>query len=137
MNIKTFIFMVVCTLLVSSCKSAKKTAQSDSPYLTEETVSTGTEITVRTESVKPVDQSNSPMYKFYVIIGSFRNIAGARQTKAELEKKGFTPMILENENGLFRISVGEYNDEKAARAKIAGIRATYKEHNDVWLLVRK
>jgi len=141
MNIKTFSFLIVCVLLLGSCKSAKKTAQSDSPYLTEEkpaTVSAGNgSVVVRTESVKPVDQADQTLYRFYVIIGSFRKIDGARRYKAETEKKGFTPVILENENGLYRISVGEFNDEKAARTKIAGIRAGYEEYNDVWLLIRK
>jgi len=77
------------------------------------------------------------MYEFYVIIGSFRSIENARQYNVDLVRKGFTPTILESENGLFRISAGGYNDENAARARIAAIRATYEEHTDVWLLVRK
>jgi cell division protein FtsN len=78
------------------------------------------------------------MYRYYVIIGSFRNLEGARRYNIDLVKKGFTPEILENENGLFRISVGGYDEENAARAKIAGIRAAYEEeHRDVWLLIRK
>jgi len=143
MNIKTFLFIIACALLMSSCKSAKKAVHSDSPYLTEErtmpeiTVGAGPEINVLTEVVKPVDAPGRTMYRFYVIIGSFRNISGARQRKTELEKKGFTPVILENENGLFRISVGGFNDERAARTEIAGIRAMFEEHRDVWLLIRK
>ena len=135
MNIRTFSFIIVCALLMGSCKSTKKTAQSDSPYLTEE--NSRTEIVVRTEAVKPIDETDRTVYRYYVIIGSFRNISGARQEKATLEKKGFTPVILENEDGLYRISAGGYNEENAARAKISGIRAAYEEHRDVWLLVRK
>ena len=77
------------------------------------------------------------MYGFYVIIGSFRNIEYARKFTSDLTEEGFTPEILENENGLFRISVGGYDEESAARAKISGIRAAYKKYNDVWLLIRK
>jgi cell division protein FtsN len=143
MKIKSLSFIIVCIFMMGSCKSTKKTVQSDSSYLTEESGTTevsanaGTEIAVRSEAVKPIDGSDRTVYRYYVIIGSFRNIAGARQEKADLEKKGFSPTILENENGLYRISAGGYNDENAARAKIAGIRAAYKEHGDVWLLVRK
>ena len=142
MKIKSLSFIIVCILLMVSCKSAKKTAQNDSPYLTEDLPATEISvsekaITVLTEAVKPVDETDRTLYRYYVIIGSFRNIAGARQEKADLEKKGFSPAILENENGLYRISAGGYNDENAARAKIAGIRAAYEEHGDVWLLVRK
>ena len=96
-----------------------------------------TEITVRTESVRPVDPSERAIYGFYVIIGSFRSVENAQQYNVDLVRKGFTPTILESENGLFRISVGGYNDESAARARIAGIRANYAEYGDVWLLVRK
>jgi cell division protein FtsN len=77
------------------------------------------------------------MYRFYVIIGSFREIDNARRQNIELTRKGFTPSILEGENGLYRISVGGYNDEGAARARIADIRAFYAEHRDVWLLIRR
>ena len=127
--------MIVCALLICSCKNTKKTAQSSSPYLTEET--SKTEIIVRTERVKPVDPSDRTMYKFYVIIGSFRSVENARQECVDLVKEGFTPVVLESENGLFRISAGGYNEENAARSKIAGIRAAYENHKDVWLLIRK
>ena len=134
MKIKTFSFIIVCALLLCSCKSAKK-SQSTSPYLKEE--NSKTEITVRTEKVKPIDQSDKTMHRFYVIIGSFKNIENARQYKTDLMQEGFTPVILENENGLFRVSVGGYDEENAARLKIAGIRAAYEDHQDVWLLIRK
>jgi len=132
MKIRTFSFMFICILLIGSCKTTQKTA---SPPLVPETNSK-TEITVRTESVKPIDPAERT-YGYYVIIGSFRNIAGARQYSTDLVKKGFTPVILENENGLYRISEGGYNEEDAARARIAGIRSAYEEHSDVWLLIRK
>ena len=135
MKIRTLSILVVCALLMGSCSNTKKTTQSVSPNLTE--VNSTTEVTVRTEKVKPIDASDKTMYGFYVIIGSFRNIENARKYNADLVKKGFTPAILENENGLFRISAGGYDDESAARVKIAGIRAAYEEHSDVWLLVRK
>jgi cell division septation protein DedD len=125
--------LVVCALLICSCRTQRVT--STSPYLEED--NSKTEVTVRTEKIKPVDTSDKTLYKYYVIIGSFKSVANAREYNVGLTKEGFTPAILENENGLFRISVGGYDDEKAARAKIAGIRATYEAHRDVWLLVRK
>jgi len=135
MKIRTLSFIIVCAMLIFSCKSTKKTTQSSSPYMTEENYRT--EITVRTESVRPVDQSERAIYEFYVIIGSFRNLDNARNRNIELTREGFAPVILEGENGLYRISVGGYDDEFAARARIANIRAAYVEHMDVWLLVRK
>ena len=133
MKLKTFYFTIVCALLICSCKSAQKTAQNASLSGN----NSQTEITVRTESVKPVDISERTLYGFYVIIGSFRSIDNARQYSGELVSEGFASVILENENGLFRISAGGYNEENAARAKIAEIRTKYENHGDVWLLVRK
>ena len=135
MKIRTLSLIIVCALLICSCKSTKKVTQSSSPYLTEE--NSQTEVTVRTESVKPIDRSESTIYGYYVIIGSFRSVENAQQRNTELIRKGFTTTILESESGLFRISVGGYNEESAARARIAGIRAAYEEHRDVWLLIRK
>ena len=96
-----------------------------------------TEVTVREEKVKPVDLPNETLYRYYVIIGSFKVIENARQFNTGLVKDGFTPVILRNENGLFRVSVGAFDDERAARSKIAKIRADSDKYDDVWLLVRK
>jgi len=120
---------------VCSCKSTKKATQSFSSYQTE--VNYIPEATDRIENVRQVDSQERTMYRFYVIIGSFRDIENARRNNIDLTRKGFTPVILENENGLFRISVGGYEDERAARARIANIRASYAEHRDVWLLIRR
>jgi len=120
---------------VCSCKSTKKATQSFSSYQTE--VNYIPEATDRIENVRQVDSPERTMYRFYVIIGSFRDIENARRNNIDLTRKGFTPVILENENGLFRISVGGYEDERAARARIANIRASYAEHRDVWLLIRR
>ena len=136
MNIRTLFIFITLAVLIVSCKNTAKTTKSDSPYLTEE-VNSKTEITVREEKVKPVDQPNEPVYRFYVIIGSFRNVDNARQHKTDLVKEGYTTVILENEKGLFRVSAGAYNEERAARNKIAEIRAASDKHDDVWLLVRK
>ncbi len=126
---------MVLALLVSSCNSTRKGTKSTSPYLTEQ--NSTTEITVREEKVKPVDHVEKTIYRYYVIIGSFKVVDNAQQYKSDLVKEGFTPVILENENGLFRVSVGATNDEQVARNQIARIRADYEKYNDVWLLVRK
>ena len=150
--------LIIVSLLLFSCKSKKKTTQvvniepveefdiiEEVPFVEEEPIIEEepiveevpiVEITVRAESVTPVDRPET-LYEYYVIIGSFRQIANARQYNDQLVAKGFSPEILASENGLFRVSVGAYNAESAARAKIADIRAQHREHRDVWLLVRK
>jgi len=140
--------------LIVSCKSTKKsttqTLPKDTAVATTVTVSEFVEINnnelveekypdidVRTESVKPVDQMEATIYRYYVVIGSFKNISNARQQTVALVKEGLSPTILENENGLFRISAGGYNEENEARRRINEIRAKYANHKDVWLLRRK
>ena len=147
--------LMVFILLANACKSNKKTTQfvdlvpvdeiaqiEETPVIEEVPLvmedSSEENVVVRTESVTPVDKSEiETLYGFYVIIGSFRQVANARQYNEDLVSKGFSPEILVSENGLFRISVGGYNSESAARAQIAEIRAKYREHRDVWLLARK
>jgi cell division protein FtsN len=134
-NIKTFIFLAIFPLILLSCNTTRKSTGNSSPYLTEEEPEK--EITVLEEKVKAIDQPDETVYRYYVIIGSFKVIENARQYRSDLSKEGFNPVILENENGLFRVSVGAYNEEKEARNRIAGIRGNYKDYSDVWLLVRK
>ena len=153
MKTRLFFFIVMCALLLSSCKSKKATTQVSSPYLIEETSkneevtskkeevteeTSKTEVVVRTESVKLVEPSQKAMYRYYVVIGSFSVLENARTYSGEMVRKGFEPEILHSEIGYFRVSVGGFDDEKAARSRIAGIRTSHREaHSDVWLLIRK
>jgi len=129
-------------------------SDSKSPYVKEKTAmpkpratATTTEATntlnakpivVREEKVTVVDNgySDKTDYNFYVIIGSFRIIDNAKNYKNQLIEESFKPVILANENGLYRVSVGSGNDEAAVRAKIADIRSRFAQYSDVWLLVR-
>jgi hypothetical protein len=97
------------------------------------------EIVIRKEKVRSVDlgEKDEHIYKYYVIIGSFRYLDNARSYKKDLIKEDFVPVILENENGLFRVSVAAYNEENPARQNIASIRRNYNRYSDVWLLIRK
>ena len=132
MNTGKIFMLILLVALISSCGSSRKgTSRFDnnsSPYVKE--------VTVREEKVKTVDQDDV-VYRYYVIIGSFRVVENARNFRADVSKEGFAPVILENEEGLYRVSVGSYNDETAARNKIAQIRSNYEKYNDVWLLIRK
>jgi cell division protein FtsN len=135
MKIRTFIVFITLVACICSCNTSRKGSKSTSPYLTEENPKP--EITVIEEKVKVVGPAGDPLYRYYVIIGSFKVVGNARQYQAELIKEGFSPVILENENGLFRVSAGAFNDEAAARSRIIRIRADNAQHEDVWLLVRK
>ena len=145
MKLATIISLVVLlSMMFSSCASFKKPGttsfeESESPYVKEEVkpkVEETNKIVVKEEKVKMLDVENE-QFKYYVIIGSFRVLENAQNYKKQLISEGFTPVLMENENGLYRVSVAAYNDEAEARQRIAEIRSKYNKYSDVWLLIRK
>ena len=149
----------MAALLLASCaslsrKGSSSFSDSKSPYVKEETTpkpkatTTGTttavktaepvrEVVVREEKVKVVDNADQTFYSYYVILGSFKILDNAKNFRSQLSNEGFTPVILENEHGLYRVSVTSTNDEQAARNRIAQIRSNYAQYSDVWLLARR
>lgn len=148
MKLATLFTLIISITLLASCASLSKGSSSfddsDSPYVKEETnqpkvkatPKTEKKIVVKEEKVKVIE-SEDDAFKYYVIIGSFKILDNARNYKAQLISEGFTPVILENENSLYRISVSAYNDEQPARNKIGNIRSNFEKYDDVWLLIRK
>lgn len=153
---------VAALVLLGSCgalspKGSSSFSDSKSPYVKEEkaapkattTTSSTTpkpkattapvprEVVMREERVKVVDNADVSVYSYYVILGSFKILDNAKNFRAQLINEGFKPVILENESGLFRVSVSSNNDEQTVREKIAEIRNSYAQYSDVWLLVRK
>ena len=145
---KLFLITALSTALIS-CRSLENTgsssfSDSDSPYVKEEpkvkpTVkkSNPKPIVVKEEKVKVIESKEDIAQKYYVIIGSFKVLDNARNYKATLNQEGFTPIILENENGLYRVSVAAYNEENNARDKVSTIRNNHEKYSDTWLLIRK
>ena len=70
-----------------------------------------------------------------IIIGSFQVLDNARRFRGDLVNEGFSPILLESEHGFFRVSVDSFNDELAARSRLAQIRNQYEKYSDVWLLI--
>lgn len=157
---KKLFVLIVAVSIMSSCASLRKgsSKMGESPYAEgvkddgievrddvqptvekEEKEIEAPAIVVREEKVKTVDvdETTENIYRYYVIIGSFRYVDNARNYKTELIREGFVPVILENENGLFRVSVAAYNNEQPARNNISSIRRNYPKYADVWLLIRK
>ncbi len=143
------LFITTC-LLFSSCASLQKGSSSfddsDSPYVADDTSATPKvkpkekktdDIVVKEEKVKVIDEDNMELFNYYVIIGSFRVLDNAKNYKQELFAEGFNPVLLENENGLYRVSVAAFNKETPARNKATSIRDQYSNHDDTWLLIRK
>jgi len=149
--------MLIAAMVLASCGSLRKgsTKMDESPYAEgakddgievrddqtpeEDQDDAQEEIVVREEKVRSVDieEDEENIFRYYVIIGSFRFYDNATTYKKELTGEGFVPVILENENGLYRVSVAAYDDEQPARNNIASIRRNYPQYSDVWLLIRK
>ncbi|MBI9061976.1 MAG: SPOR domain-containing protein [Marinilabiliaceae bacterium] len=149
-HLKIITLLTLTTFILSSCASLSNQGSSsfddsDSPYVEEDNKpavkkkpkTTAAPVVVKEEKVKVVDEPEAEVFKYYVIIGSFKVLDNAQTYKTQLRSEGFMPVILENENGLYRVSVSAYNTEMPARDKIGGIREKFEKYNDVWLLIRK
>lgn len=75
--------------------------------------------------------------KFFVILGSFSVLENAKRLKETLTTEGFHPIILINENGMYRVCGDNYSEEAAARARIADVREKLPKYSDIWLLIKK
>lgn len=75
--------------------------------------------------------------RFYIILGSFGVYENAQKAKKQLTAEGFSPGILVNEAGLYRVCVNSYDEEDAARGRLGEIRQKYPSHADSWLLIKK
>ena len=161
------IFTLLAAIILSSCasltrKGSSSFSDSNSPYAKEKsttpkpkvqtnnTTATNTPtpkpaaepvkaVVMREEKVKVIENNTSDKseYNYYCIIGSFRIIENARNFCSQLIEEGFQPVILENESGLYRISVGGNNQEDMVRSRIADIRSRYAQYADVWLLKKQ
>lgn len=144
-----FLFLVASMSVISGCSSLKKGSSSFSDKPATKSTSSvkvketplekpaAKEVVVKQEKVKVIEtQANEKAGKYYVIIGSFKVLDNARNFRQQLVAEKFAPSILENENGLYRVSVASYDDESMARSRIADIRAQYEKYSDVWLLIR-
>lgn len=96
-------------------------------------------ITVKEEAVKVVETTATEevVGNFHIIIGSFKVLANARTLSEQAMKNDFSPSILENDEGMYRVSVFTCELEKTARHKIAEIRSRYPEYVGTWLLISK
>ena len=75
--------------------------------------------------------------KYFVIIGSFKDPANARDHQAIVRKDGFSSEVLKNEAGLYRVSVMATDDITAARDEVRKIWAKFPKYSDTWMLISK
>ena len=82
------------------------------------------------------DKDPSPQ-KYFVIIGSFKDPANAKDHQAVVRKDGFASEILKNDAGLYRVSVMATDDITDARTEVRRIWAKFPQYSDTWMLIRK
>ncbi|MBK3518496.1 SPOR domain-containing protein [Carboxylicivirga marina] len=139
--------LAVLAFSIVSCASlnggSSSFDDSESPYVEDDTTPVvkkevkEEKIVVKEEKVTVVDNKTAEVFKYYVIIGSFRVLDNAQNYKKQLVEEGFLPVLLENEDGLYRVSVSAYHEEISARDNINSIRQKFEKYHDVWLLIRK
>ncbi len=139
------ILILMCSSFILSCggmnKSRKKSIPQ--PAVTEETpipkdvieVKEPPIIEVKEKLVEVKDVPSDP-HVYFVIIGSFRYLNNARKFQEQIASDGFTSVLLQNESGLYRVSVKSTDDIFIARNEIRRIRDEFKKYEDTWLLIR-
>lgn len=88
---------------------------------------------VREEVIVEGDVVNETPY--HVIVGSFKNRQKAEYLKNKMLRLGFRESrILQNEEGLFRVSCGAFRTHDEAWDRVFEIRKYYPNHRDAWAL---
>jgi cell division protein FtsN len=134
-------------VLTTSCNSTKTSLFGGSKQSKEKGVQ-GTSIKTTTlmpagpikeveeKLVKNEDKEPSHQ-KYFVIIGSFRDPANAKDHQALVRKDGFVSEILKNDAGLYRVSVKATDDIAEARNEVRRIWSKFPKYSDTWMLKRK
>ena len=134
------------SLILISCGGVNKTRQKSVPDPSSpEKIQTSQEpVSVEETPIVEVEEKivevNNPIVNtdnYFVIIGSFRNPGNAEKFREQITKDGFTSILLQNDAGLYRVSVKSTEDLPTARKEILRIRTQFNKYNDTWLLIRK
>lgn len=93
-------------------------------------------VVIRQEEV--VLTQGSAIMQYCVIVGSFINEGYAVNLRTSLIQKGYRESnIMQNRQGMYRVSIGCSDNETNARSLLSKIRSTYSEFKDAWLLKTK
>ena len=86
------------------------------------------------ERVMAMDGRNLKQYS--VVIGSFINRTNAESLKNKMQAKGYSPVVAQNEKGMYRVIVATFDTQAEATAHRNSIKSQYPEFYDAWLLNR-
>ncbi len=90
-------------------------------------------ITEREEKAKVVESKGTNEGNYHIIIGTFKSLANARNVSSVAVTNGFLPSIMENDEGLYRVSIYTGN-ESNVRKKLVEIRNKFPEYAGVWIM---
>ena len=133
--------LIITLLLTQSCSSTKtslfggKNKEKESSI--NKTLMPATPIKEVEEKLVSNEEKAPGPEKYFVIIGSFKEQANAREHQAIVRKDGFSSEVLKNEAGLYRVSVMATDDITAARNEVRKIWAKFPEYSDTWMLISK
>lgn len=91
---------------------------------------------VRQERVTPVAGENADGLKQYsVVIGSFKNKTNATSLKERMQNDGYTPILAQNEQGMYRVIITSFDYKADAADSRDAIKAKYAPNfQDAWIL---
>ncbi len=138
--------LIVSILFTSSCAGTNKSMRNSRKQDKENSVQ-GTSIKRTLMPATPIkeveeklvsnDETAPSPQKYFVIIGSFKDPANAKEHQTLIWKDGFASEILKNDAGLYRVSVMATDDITDARNEVRRIWAKFPEYSDTWMLIRK
>jgi len=143
MKINLIVLLVLSSIIIS-CGGMNKSRTKSSPQVNLEESPQKTDEPVKSDDPpimevkeKLVEVQNTPVNPdiYFVIIGSFRVLNNALNFQEQLVKDGFTSVLLQNDAGLYRVSVKSTDDILVARNEIRRIRGQFKKYGDTWLLI--
>jgi cell division protein FtsN len=137
---KLLTYFIICSVLTAtSCAGINKGLKSKKEGETAKKtiLMPATPIREVEEKLVPNNEEPPDPHKYFVIIGSFRDPANAKEHQAAISKDGFRSEILKNEAGLYRVSVMATDDISEARAEVRRIWAKFPAYSDTWMLISK
>lgn len=117
--------------------AAQKSLEQAKSKAAEEEARLAAEAKAREESVKVIETKSVNEGRYFVIVGSFKSLENARAASEKVISQGYTPSIMENDEGLYRVAIFNAVKEGTARTKLAQIKMKHSEYGDAWLLIKK
>jgi cell division septation protein DedD len=144
MKTTAYVAALVCVLAVAlgGCKPKQsayqkvyEAAQSRSTvYQAEPAQATPEATSIQTERITATDGRGIQRYS--VVIGSFLSKTNAESLKNRMQTAGYTPVLAQNEQGMYRVLVATFDDKTEAYRQQAAIKERFPEFHDAWLLER-